>query len=270
VNLFRLRTSVRQVRAVIGIGVLALWMPQGLPVPSAQALPCHGVAPAAGGVTTEALRADADVLRQLGGPRKTNFVPPGEQLRFGRAEILVDAPLDDVLRQVRSYANYKDLAPNKFKQSRVVDRDGDTTDVYMQVPLLGGLIVLWQVMRFGPPIQQDLMTTVVDGRYVRGNIKTARVTFKARRFERNITLLECDLLIALDFPAPQENVDEELRDAAGDALVGVRDKAQNQFRARMNAAQLPVPATAPTIVTATAAAANSANVGIAPLRPAIK
>lgn len=235
--------------------------PRMAPLAASSVNPCHKTTPADGAPQTRtALAADVEALRAANGPVKTNWTPPGETLRFGHAEIWIDAPVADVLRQVRSYANYKDLAPRKFRQSRVIDKDGENTDVYMQVPLINGLIVLWQVMRFGPPVLKDARTTIVDGKYIRGNLKTARVTFTLRRQGPDQTVLACDLLIALDVPAPQEMVDEELRDAAGDALLGIRDKAQAQVRARQASPMQGTPSTSgpPTSATPTSATPTSA------------
>jgi hypothetical protein len=247
--------SARAPRSWLALLVLA---PAFLAPTSALSLPCHRAAHVAE-PTSEQLRQEAETLRGFPYALRSNYVPAGETQRFGRGEVLVEAPADDVLRQVRSFANYKDLAPRKFRQSRVVDREGEFTDVYMQVPLIGGMIVLWQIMRFGPSIQLDLVTTVVDGRFVRGNIQTSRVVFTVRRVSPTLSILACDLLIALDLPAPEEKIDEELRDAASDAVLGIRDKAQAQYRAR-TAAQTVAPSAvaAPALSTRPPASAPAA------------
>ena len=54
--------------------------------------------------------ADATRIAAAGHPLKWNWVPPGRNERFGHAETLVHAPVDQVRRLVLDFANYKQLA----------------------------------------------------------------------------------------------------------------------------------------------------------------
>jgi hypothetical protein len=159
---------------------------------------------------------------------KSNVVPPGKSVRYGRAEILVTAPLELVRREVTAYNRYRELAPDKFNRSRIIAKENGQTDVYMQVPILGGMLVLWQVMRFGPVTPAGPGAERIEGSYVRGNLKTANVVYTLTSIDARRTVLRMDLLVLPNMTAPQSVVDEELRDAAATAIEGMRDRAERQ------------------------------------------
>src|SRR6476646_6859098 len=83
-----------------------------------------------------------------GNAQKWNWVPPGTGDRYGHAEVLVNAPLAAVKKQVMDFAHWKDLVPDKFHNVRVVGKDASGTEIYMQVPVMHGVLTLWNVMRF--------------------------------------------------------------------------------------------------------------------------
>jgi hypothetical protein len=161
---------------------------------------------------------------------KSNVVPPGKTERYGRAEVLVAAPIEAVRHEVTSYKGYAELAPDKFNRSKIIAKENGETDVYMQVPVLGGLVVLWQVMRFSPV--QGIGTGIEhhEGRYVRGNLKNASVLYTLTKVDDKRTILRMDLLVLPNMAVPQAVIDEELRDAAAVAAEGMRDRAERKSR----------------------------------------
>jgi hypothetical protein len=216
------RSSVARLFALLTLSSLAYGVP-------AFARPCapKTVAPK----PTESADVEAERLRQKGGLIKSNIIPPGQAERHGRAEILISAPVDIVERHVRAFGQYKDLAPGKFKTSRIVGKEGDATDVYMQIQIMKGFVTLWQIMRFSSTTEVSPGVTAIEGTYRQGNLKNAHALFVLRKVDDNTTILRLDMLISLAIPAPQELVDEELRDYAGDALLGMREKAEAAARA---------------------------------------
>jgi len=166
--------------------------------------------------------AQLDRLAKDPGPLKSNWVPPGKSDRYGHAEGLVAAPYEAVRAKVLDYAHYKDLAGPKFKNVRIVGKEADATDVYFNLPIMKGLVTIWYVTRFTPP-RTTPGGEIVEGTFVKGNVKGMHIAFTLRHGKDPAsTVLTCDLLLSLGIPAPQENVDEELRDACGDAIVSVR------------------------------------------------
>ncbi len=178
---------------------------------------------------TETAAVTADLTRfSSGRALKSNVVPPGKDTRYGRAELLVTAPLELVRHEVTAYNRYRELAPDKFNRSRIIAKENGLTDVYMQVPILGGMLVLWQVMRFGPVTSAGPGAERVEGSYVRGNLKASNVIYTLTSVDARRTILRMDLLVLPNMTAPQSVVDEELRDAAATAIEGMRDRAERQ------------------------------------------
>lgn len=167
---------------------------------------------------------------------KSNAVPPGKADRYGRAELLIAAPIAAVRHEVTSYNGYRELAPDKFNRSRIIAKENGETDVYMQVPVMGGIVVLWQVMRFAPVVGIGSAVERLEGRYVRGNLKNASVLYTLTAVDAHRTVLRMDLLVLPNMAVPQSVLDEELRDAAGTAAEAMRDRAEH--RARANPAEV--------------------------------
>lgn len=157
------------------------------------------------------------------GPVRSNWEPPGKSERYGHAEGLVSAPLEAVKARLVDYAHYKDLAGPKFKKVNVVDKQGTATDVYFQLPIMKGIVTIWYKTRFVPPRTVPDVGEVFEGTFVEGNIKGMHIAFTLRKgADDKSTVMMCDLLLSLKIPAPQANVDEELRDACGDAINAVK------------------------------------------------
>lgn len=178
----------------------------------------------------EALRAAVDGVRGAA-------VPPGKTERYGHADLLVHAPLDVVLLQATAYGQYKDLNPWRFKTSRIVAKEKEQTDVYFQVSALKGLVTLWEVLRFGPPVQREPGVVRIEGTFVRGNVEDASILLDLHRIDDATTVISANLLTELEFPVPAEELERELSNSVGDAAKGMRDKSEAMVRARLEAAK---------------------------------
>lgn len=177
----------------------------------------YGPAPSA-----EDLLAQLERLRKDPGPIKSNWVPPGKTDRYGHAEGLISATPETVRTKLVDFMHYKDLAGPKFKSVKVVDKQGQNTDVYFQLPIMKGMITIWYVTRF-PPLRGAAVGDVVEGNYVKGNIKGMHIAFTVRPgIDDKSSVLVCDLVLQPNVPAPQSALDEELRDACGDAIHSLR------------------------------------------------
>jgi hypothetical protein len=173
--------------------------------------------------TPEETKAQLERLAKDQGPIKTNWTPPGKSERYGHAEGMIGAPYDVVKARLLDFAHYKDLAGPKFKKVSVVDKQGGFTDLYFQLPIMKGLVTIWYVTRFGAARPTAGGGEVIEGNFVKGNIKDMQIVFTLRPGpDPKSTVLVCDLNLAISIPAPQDALDEELRDACGDALNAVR------------------------------------------------
>jgi hypothetical protein len=172
--------------------------------------------------SADELKAQLDRLAKDPGPIKTNWTPPGKNDRYGHAEGVIGAPYDAVKARLLDFPRYKELAGPKFKKVSVVDKSANGTDLYFQLPIMKGLVTIWYVTRFATARPGMGGADVIEGKFVKGNIKDMQIVFTLRPGPEQKTILVCDLNLALNIPAPQDLLDEELRDACGDALNAVR------------------------------------------------
>jgi hypothetical protein len=173
--------------------------------------------------------ADASRIAAAGRSVEWNWTPPGQSDRYGHAETLINAPVGAVRAQVLDFRRYREMLPEKFKSSRVVGHEPDgSADVYLQIAVLHGMVMLWDVTRFGPVQRTSAGVEVVEGRMVpgKGNIDALNVVWTMRALDAEWTLLKCDLLLKPGLPAPQSAIDEELRDSARYAVDAIHDRAQ--------------------------------------------
>ena len=168
------------------------------------------------------LKAQLDRLAKDQGPIKTNWTPPGKSDRYGHAEGLIAAPYDAVKARLLDLPRYKELAGPKFKKVSVVDKSASGTDLYFQLPIMKGLVTIWYVTRFSTARPGLAGAEIVEGKFVKGNIKDMQIVFTIRPTADQKTILVCDLNLAISIPAPQSALDEELRDACGDAVNAIR------------------------------------------------
>ncbi len=188
------------------------------------------VGPGASGVA-RADASDADALRiaAAGHSLEWNWTPPGDPDRYGHAETLIHAPLSSVRGHVLDFTNYKSILPDKFQVSRVVGHGADrSTDVYIQIAVLHGVVKLWDVARFAPVREVSPGTEQLEGRMVhgKGNVEDMHVLWTMRALNDEWTVLKLDMLLKPGLPAPQSAIDEELRDSARYAVDSIHDRAQ--------------------------------------------
>ena len=198
--------------------------PSTTPVTPAPAPPSNAKGwPFAPEPTADEKKAQLERLAKDQGPIKTNWTPPGKSERYGHAEALIGAPYDTVKARLVDYPHYKELAGPKFKKVSVVDKQAGSTDLYFQLPIMKGLVTIWYVTRFGAPHPSPGGGDVIEGTFVKGNIKDMQIVFTLRPGpDPKSTVLVCDLNLAINIPAPQDALDEELRDACGDAVNAIR------------------------------------------------
>ena len=173
--------------------------------------------------TEDEKKAQLERLAKDQGPLRSNWTPPGKSERYGHAEGMIAAPYDAVKTRLTDYPRYKELAGRKFKKVSVVDKQAGATDLYFQLPIMKGLVTIWYVTRFAQPRPAPGGGDVIEGNFVKGNIKDMQIVFTLRPGpDPKSTVLVCDLNLAISIPAPQDALDEELRDACGDAVNAIR------------------------------------------------
>jgi len=146
-------------------------------------------------------------------------------IRTGGAQIFVNAPIAEVRKVVLDYAHYQDFMPG-FKRSRVVQRNKDFTDVYLQVPILHGAATVWAVSRFTAPQKLANGTEVIESTMQQGNVNDFRANWKLIPVDATHTILRSEILIVPKLPLPSSVVTPELSYAADKAVTSSRNKAE--------------------------------------------
>ena len=150
---------------------------------------------------------------------------PGGGVDTGGAIVGVRAPMDDVLDVVLRYRKYRHILP-RLEQSRVVGKKGDSADVYLRAPILGGVATIWGIARFtGPRPWKDKGRQVV-GELVRGNLDAFHGEWKLYPCGPSRTILRLELFVAVAIPLPSSAVTPELEWACDKAVSAVREMAE--------------------------------------------
>lgn len=151
---------------------------------------------------------------------------PNSSIKAGGARISVRAPVERVVDVVTDYRHYGEFI-KRFDKVKVVGRDGDKTDVYLQVPILKGAAKIWGVVRFEPP-RGPAGDRVVKGRMLKGNVERLEATWRVRKIDDKNTQLHLELLIVPKLPIPDSLVTDEAAYASDVSVTGARDRAEQR------------------------------------------
>jgi ribosome-associated toxin RatA of RatAB toxin-antitoxin module len=171
---------------------------------------------------------EAQRLMKLRDAERYEVLTPHSSIKAGAARVHVAAPLGEVRKVVTDYKNYAEFI-SKFEKAKVVGRDGDKTDVYLQVPILKGAAKVWAVVRFEPPKTvngEELVTASM----VKGNVKRLDATWRIKKIDDQNTQLHLEMLIVPKLPVPGSLVTGEVAYAADEAVMGSRNRTEKQLR----------------------------------------
>lgn len=145
-------------------------------------------------------------------------------MKAGAARVHVAAPTAQVKKVVSDFKNYSKFI-SEFEKSKVVGRDGDKTDVYLQVPILNGSAKIWAVVRF-EPIKSVNGEEHLVGHMVKGNVKRLDATWRIKKIDDDDTQLHLELLIVPKMPVPGSVVTGQAKYAADVSVMSSRDRAE--------------------------------------------
>jgi ribosome-associated toxin RatA of RatAB toxin-antitoxin module len=162
--------------------------------------------------------------------KRYNVKVPGSPIDGGGARGGVQAPGAIVTEVVTDFAAYARFI-EKVKNSRVVARHENATDMYFEIPILHGLTKIWAVLRFAPPKKVG-SSEVIAGRMIKGNAKRLDITWRLQKLGDKSTQLTAEVLLAMKLPAPDSMVIDTVRRAAHRAMTGAAGEAERRFAAR--------------------------------------
>lgn len=167
--------------------------------------------------------AAADVQKENAGFVTMQIPEQGSEIAGGRAVIVVDRPIDEVIPIVLDYANYVRFMPN-FTKSRVLAQRGSRAMVYMEVSVAKGMYTLYGQLNLAER-PQDGATRVVEGRLLDGNIDAFNATFTLTPVDDGART-EIDFKIYVDpaLPLPSSVFSRENERAAGRTVRALRER----------------------------------------------
>ncbi len=145
----------------------------------------------------------------------------GSDIAGGRAVIVVDKPIEEVLPIVLDYGNYVQFMPN-FTKSKVLAQRGNRAMVYMEVSVAKGMYTLYGQLNLaeGP---QDGESRVVEGRLLEGNIDAFNASFKLTPVDGGArTEIDFKIYVDPDIPLPSSVFSRENERAAGRTVRALR------------------------------------------------
>src|SRR5687768_899446 len=148
--------------------------------------------PSAGAKPTE----EAQRLMKKRDAERYEVQTPHSSIKAGAARVAIKAAPDAVRKVVTDFKSYPEFI-SKFEKARVVGKDGDKTDVYLQVPILKGAAKVWAVVRFDPPksVGGD---EVIEAHMVKGNVKRLDAKWIIKKIDAENTQLHLEMLIVPD------------------------------------------------------------------------
>ena len=145
----------------------------------------------------------------------------GSNIATGQAVIVVDKPIEEVLRIVLDYANYVRFMPN-FTKSKVLAQRGSRAMVYMEVSVAKGMYTLYGQLNLAER-PQDGVSRVVEGRLMDGNIDAFDASFKLTPTDDGArTEIDFRIYVDPDLPLPSSVFSRENERAAGRTVRALR------------------------------------------------
>jgi ribosome-associated toxin RatA of RatAB toxin-antitoxin module len=171
--------------------------------------------------------AEAKRLMKLRDAERYEVKTEHSSTKAGAARVHVAAPTEDVKKVISDFRNYSKFI-SKFEKSKVVGRDGNKTDVYLQVPILKGAAKIWAVVRF-EPFKTEGGEEVLEGHMIKGNVKRLDAKWRVLKIDKDDTQLNLEMLIVPKMPVPGSVVTGEVKYAADVSVMGSRDRAEARY-----------------------------------------
>ena len=141
----------------------------------------------------------------------------------GRAVIVVDKPIEEVLPIVLDYANYVKFMPN-FTRSKVLAQRGSKAMVYMEVSVAKGMYTLYGQLNLAEKAR-DGESRIVEGRLIDGNINAFNASFRLTPVEGGAaTEIDFNIYVDPDLPLPSSVFSRENERAAGRTVRALRQR----------------------------------------------
>lgn len=156
-------------------------------------------------------------------PVVTTQVPEaGSDIAWGRAEVVLERRLSEVLPIVVDYGHYVEFMPN-FTRSKILAQRGGRAMVYMEVSV-GGALTLWGQLQLAER-PDDGSDHVVEASLLEGNMTAFRASWiLTPDGDGSRTRVRFSLFVDPDLPLPSGLISRENERAAGKTLGALRER----------------------------------------------
>jgi len=160
-------------------------------------------------------------LHKFGKDKHSNFEKG--KVRWGRAEMFVNAPVAKVKAAVLDYGNYATFIP-RFQKAKLLKKDGLAADVYLQIPILKGASTIWALEHFNPPVA-DGKWEMVTATMLKSNVEDVQAVWRYRAVDDKHSIVSLDFYIATKMNVSEKLMLQQMEDACGEAVIGVKERA---------------------------------------------
>ena len=165
----------------------------------------------------------SDAQTENAGISTAQIPTEGSNIAGGRAVIVVDKPIEEVLPVLLDYGNYVQFMPH-FTRSKVLAQRGSRAMVYMEVSVAKGMYTLYGQLNLADRPQEG-GTRVIEGRLIDGNINAFNASFKLTPVNDGAaTEIEFSIYVDPDLPLPSAVFSRENERAAGQAVRALRTR----------------------------------------------
>lgn len=169
------------------------------------------------------LQSVTDLLKD--GTIQSSTVARGDDVAWGRAVGVVEAPIDDVTAVVQNYAGYAKFMPH-FESSKVLSQRGTTALVYMQASIAKNTMKLWAQLKVGPGANKG-ETRVIRAKMMSGNMNAMEAVWELTPIDASRTMVAFQLVMDPKLPLPDSFVTNENVKAAKKTIKALRGVVAN-------------------------------------------
>lgn len=173
---------------------------------------------ASGAGAQASLQSVTDLLKD--GTIQSSTVPRNDDVSWGRAVGVVEAPLSDVVAVVQNYGGYAKFMPH-FKTSKVLSQRGASALVYMQASIAKDTMTLWAQLKVGPAASKG-DTRVIRAKMMSGNMNAMEAVWELTPVDATRTMVAFQLVMDPKLPLPDSFVTNENVKAAKKTIKALR------------------------------------------------
>lgn len=172
------------------------------------------------------LQSVTDALKN--GTIQSTSVARGDDVAWGRAVGLVEAPIDAVMGVVQNYGGYATFMPH-FKTSKVLSQRGASALVYMQADVAKGTMALWAQLKIGPAANKG-ETRVIRAKMMSGNMSAMEAVWELTPVDATRTMVAFQLVMDPKLPLPDSFITDQNVKAAKKTIKALRGVVAEQAK----------------------------------------